>query len=175
MKIYLVRHGQSATRQAGLTEQEIQTPLSENGLKQAEFVAGRLSGLGIDLVYSSPYLRAKDTAEVIARKIGKPIEYWGELIEADSSKENFGELNQRSKKILEHLISNHKNQVILCVSHATMIEVIIAKMIFGENLSDEIMTAVKQHFGTTNTGISICEFTEKEGWMLLTFNDSSHL
>ena len=174
MKLYLVRHGETDANRLGLS-QSPKTPLSEDGLKQAKIVARRLAGIKIDIIYSSTYLRAKRTAEVISKEIDEPIEYWGKLIEAGSSEENFKGLNRRAEKILEHLISHHRDQSVLCVSHATMIEAIIAKLVFGENLSDKIMSDIKRHFGTTNTGISICEFTEKNGWILNTFNDSSHL
>ncbi len=174
MKIYLIRHGESVANKGGLS-QTSETLLSEQGIKQAKDVAKRLTRLKIDLIYSSTHLRAKQTAEIISKKIKKPIEYWENLIETDAFKENFDELNKRLEKVLEHLISHHKNQSVLSISHATMIEAIIAKMIFGENLSGQIMASIKKHFGTANTGISICEFTERDGWVLHTFNDSSHL
>ncbi len=174
MKIYLIRHGESTANKAGI-DQSSGTLLSEHGSEQAKNIAERLSKLKIDLIYSSPYLRTKQTVEIISDKIKKSIEYWEDLIEVDLPKETFDEINKRSKKVLDHLISHHKNQTVLCVSHATMIEAIIAKMIFGEDLSEQIMASIKKHFGTTNTGISICEFTEKDGWILHTFNDSIHL
>ena len=174
MKVYLIRHGESTGNKYGL-EQFSASTLSSHGIKQAETVSERLANIKIDIIYSSTYLRTKQTAEIISQKIKKPIEYWEELLEINSLKENFDDQNQRSKKVLEHLIFHHKNQSVICVSHATMIEAIIAKMIFGESLSEQIMLAIKKHFGTTNTGISICEFTEKDGWVLHAFNDSSHL
>lgn len=174
MILYLIRHGESIANKDGL-DQSSGTTLSKCGKEQAKNIAKRLKNVEIDFIYSSTHLRTRQTAETISKKIKKPIEYWGDLVEADSSTEDFNNLNQRAKKILENLIFRHKNQPVLCVSHASMIEAIIAKMVFGENLSEEIMAAIKKHFGTTNTGISICEFTEKNGWVLHTFNDSSHL
>ncbi len=174
MKIYLVRHAESLKNKEGL-DRTAETPLSVKGVEQAEFVARRLANIKIDVIYSSSYQRARQTAEVISKTIGKPIEYWDHLIEVNTQKETFEELNKRSEAILNHLLAHHKDQDVLCVSHASMIETIIAKMIFGENLSLQIMLDIKNHTGTTNTGISICEFTKKGGWDLLTFNDSSHL
>lgn len=174
MKVFLIRHGES-TANKRVPNQSSRTTLSKHGIEQAKNVAEKLANIKIGIIYSSTHLRAKQTAEIISQKIKKPIEYWEELLEINSLKENFDDQNQRSKKVLEHLIFHHKNQSVICVSHATMIEAIIAKMIFGESLSGQIMLAIKKHFGTTNTGISICEFTEKDGWVLHTFNDSSHL
>jgi len=174
MTIYLIRHGESIANKERL-DQSSETILSEYGKEQVKNVTERLRNIKIDVIYCSTHLRAKQTAEIISKKIKKPVEYWDNLVETDSLTESFDNLNQRTKKILKRLISCHKNQSVLCVSHASMIEAIIAKMIFGKDLSKEIISAIKQHFGTTNTGISICEFTEKNGWTLQTFNDSSHL
>lgn len=171
MIVYFVRHAERL--KAG--ERSPESPLTENGFRQGELVGERIKKVQIDVIYSSSYTRAKQTAEVISKIINKPIELWDHLIEADSEKETFNELNSRSKAILEHLLSHHRNESVLCVSHASMIETIIAKMVFGDNLSAEILNDLRKHFGTTNTGVSICEFTEKDGWTLKTFNDSSHL
>ena len=174
MQVYFVRHAESLANKAGL-DRTSETPLSENGLKQARIVAKRLANLKIDLVYSSTLVRAKQTAGVISKKIKTPIEDWDHLIEANTHPEGFSDLNLRSKNILDHLLSHHRDQVVVCVSHATMIETIIAKMIFGDHLSPQIIQDIRKHFGTTNTGISLCEFTENDGWVLQSFNDSSHL
>lgn len=173
MKVYFVRHGESTAKRAGL-EQTPETPLSAEGQKQAEAVAKRLADIKIDSVYSSTHLRAKETAEIISKNIGVSVEQWSHLVEADGG-EAFDELNKRAEKILEHLISHHKDQTVVCVSHATMIEAIVAKMVFGGDLSPAIMAHIKAHFGTTNTGISIAEFDHKSGWTLLSFNDFGHL
>ena len=174
MIVYLIRHAESLKNKDGL-DRTSETPLSENGHKQAELMAKRINEVQIDIIYSSSYLRARQTAEIVSKKINKPIEMWDHLIEADSEKETFSQMNTRAEAILKHLEEHHKGQSVLCISHASMIEKIIAKIVFGANLTPEIVEDVRLHFGTTNTGVSICEFSEKEGWSLKTFNDSSHL
>ena len=172
--VYLIRHAESLKNKDGL-DRTTETPLSENGSKQAETVAKRIENIKIDIIYSSSYQRARQTAEIISKKNNTPIELWEHLIEANTQKETFEELNSRSGAILDHLLTHHRNQSVLCISHASMIETIIAKMVFGDKLSSSIMQDIRKHFGTTNTGISICEYTENDGWVLHTFNDSSHL
>lgn len=174
MKLYLIRHGESAAKKKRL-EQTSETPLSDRGQKQAEAVAERFKNIKIDSIYSSAHLRARQTAEIISQKTGVSVEYWEHLAETNTSEETFDELNERTKKVLEHLISHHKDQNVVCVSHATMIEAIIDKMIFGADLTSEIMAHIKKHLGTVNTGVSITEFTEKDGWILVAFNDFGHL
>lgn len=67
--LYFVRHGQS---QANL-EKNIATfdsPLTEIGISQAKDTAKKLIGFKIDTIFSSPMLRAKQTAEAIAESLG---------------------------------------------------------------------------------------------------------
>lgn len=74
MKLYLVRHGESEANLKDLYHFP-DTPLSQEGLKQSEKIAQRVSKLPIDLIYSSDFLRAQQTAMAISEKIGKEIEY----------------------------------------------------------------------------------------------------
>jgi probable phosphoglycerate mutase len=74
----LIRHGQSTTNQnPDLMGQEGNTPLSENGVKQAEKLGVRLaqltsSGYGFTHVFSSPYIRALDTCRIATKDIYIP-------------------------------------------------------------------------------------------------------
>lgn len=65
MEIYLIRHGIAEERQNGLDHPERQ--LTKEGRKKAEKVAQRLGELqiGFDLVLTSPYARAQQTAQII--------------------------------------------------------------------------------------------------------------
>lgn len=72
--LYFVRHGLSQLniegKFAGITE----TPLSEEGKKQASQTGKNAKNLGIDHIISSPLSRAYDTAKIIAKEIDYPIE-----------------------------------------------------------------------------------------------------
>jgi len=74
-EIILVRHGETAWNVAEVFRGRIDVELNETGLKQAELLAGYLSSVRIDAVYSSPLKRALRTAEVIAdrKKLGVKI------------------------------------------------------------------------------------------------------
>ena len=65
--IYLIRHALSAG-------QEPDAPLTPQGRAQAERLAGRLDGLGIEAVISSPYARAEETALPFCRAAGLQLE-----------------------------------------------------------------------------------------------------
>lgn len=64
MKVYFVRHGQ--TKYNVLQEHQPEDAgLSELGIKQAEILAKRFSKIPIDIIYSSPMKRVKQTVEII--------------------------------------------------------------------------------------------------------------
>ena len=73
--IYLVRHGQTDWNiEKKHTQGHTDIPLNENGKKQAEQLAQSISNLKIDKIISSDLLRAKETAEIINKKLYKIIE-----------------------------------------------------------------------------------------------------
>jgi broad specificity phosphatase PhoE len=66
VKLYLVRHGQSAGNLAGRMTGWSEHPLTALGTTQARRVAARLAPLGPMAVYASDLPRALDTARLIA-------------------------------------------------------------------------------------------------------------
>ncbi|MBI3589170.1 MAG: histidine phosphatase family protein [Candidatus Liptonbacteria bacterium] len=72
--VYFVRHGQSADNVAPVF-QSPDSPLNEKGRKQADSIAQRVSKLSFDVLVASPFERAKQTAETIAKATGKQPEY----------------------------------------------------------------------------------------------------
>jgi broad specificity phosphatase PhoE len=71
--IYLIRHGETAYNAKRIL-QTPEVPLSQTGVEQAERLAARLAGAGIRRVLSSDLLRARMTAEPLARAAGAPLE-----------------------------------------------------------------------------------------------------
>lgn len=65
--IYIVRHGES-THNAGIFkgEKPHEIPLTETGKKQAKTIAQKLKHIHFDVIFSSHYVRAKETAKIIA-------------------------------------------------------------------------------------------------------------
>ena len=72
-KLFLVRHGQSAGNAEGRFGGHSATPLSELGQEQARLTANALAKENINAVYSSDLLRAVQTAEPLAKKLGLEI------------------------------------------------------------------------------------------------------
>lgn len=67
-RIYLVRHGQTAKNKERLLQGRSNLPLNETGIRQAETVRDyfRANDIHFDRVYSSPLIRAVQTARIIA-------------------------------------------------------------------------------------------------------------
>jgi broad specificity phosphatase PhoE len=67
--IWLLRHGQTtANAQEVIQGPRIDAPLSDLGLRQAASLGEALAHRPIEVVYSSPLVRARDTAEALVRR-----------------------------------------------------------------------------------------------------------
>jgi phosphohistidine phosphatase len=68
MKLYLVRHAIAVDEGTSDYESDSQRPLTDKGRKKMRQIAKGLRNLGVefDLILSSPYVRARETAEILA-------------------------------------------------------------------------------------------------------------
>ena len=64
--IYIIRHGQTELNSRHVLQGRSDLPLNEKGIEQAEEAAGVLREVRFHKVYSSPLIRAVQTAEIIA-------------------------------------------------------------------------------------------------------------
>lgn len=101
INVYLIRHGESTANANGLDQigQEIDTPLSEKGVSQANFLGHRFRNQKIefDKMFSSTYLRARTTADIV-RKI---VSYKSELSLTDTLVEyNPGDWKGKHRSII---------------------------------------------------------------------------
>lgn len=73
-RLYFVRHAENrANVERLMSWRAIDYPLTELGELQADAVAGWFMGRAVEAVYTSPLLRARQTAERIASVVGAPI------------------------------------------------------------------------------------------------------
>jgi broad specificity phosphatase PhoE len=68
--LYLVRHGETEWNRKNLCMGQLDIPLNDLGVRQAERLAERLSKITIDALYTSDLSRASQTAQMIAQKTG---------------------------------------------------------------------------------------------------------
>ena len=64
--IYIIRHGQTELNSKQVLQGRSDHPLNENGAAQAEAAASLLADVRFDRVYSSPLIRAVQTARIVA-------------------------------------------------------------------------------------------------------------
>ncbi len=74
MNLYFVRHGETEYNALNISQGE-DTELSGTGIAQSKALARRFSKINIDLIYSSPMKRAKQTAKIINKSLKKDILY----------------------------------------------------------------------------------------------------
>ena len=79
---HLLRHGEPAIF-GRLNGRLPGVGLSEKGRTEAATQAGRLAGEKIEAIYSSPLQRTRETAEIVAERLGLPIRYREDVIEID--------------------------------------------------------------------------------------------
>ncbi|MFW5747064.1 MAG: histidine phosphatase family protein [Nanoarchaeota archaeon] len=93
MKIYLIRHGQSTSDIENRYGGSYDDDLTDVGRQQAAACANELSQCGIEKLYSSPFKRARQTAEIIGEKLGQDIINVPDMRERD----NYGVLTGMRK------------------------------------------------------------------------------
>ncbi len=64
--IYIVRHGKTSWNDIGRNQGRTDIDLNEEGIKQANIVKDKLTGIYFDKVISSPLKRAYKTAQIIS-------------------------------------------------------------------------------------------------------------
>jgi len=152
--MYLVRHGQTDWNVSGRVQGQNKVCLNGVGKQQAAEVAQLFKRVHLDVVYSSPVLRAMQTAQVIANKVVPAPEFRereiGELaglvkeeilakfptIRRDQDKkgidwtppgsgETLREFQKRCIKGFQDLVQKNQGKKVLVVSHGGVIKSIV--------------------------------------------------
>ena len=143
--LYFVRHGESVANVQRVFAGQMDTPLTEKGRKQAQAAGKDARGQHFDLIVSSPLVRAHETAQIIAREIGYPLENiivndvfkehyigdlsgksWDEYDEFDpriTNMESLDELKARAAKGLEFLRGLSADTILL-VGHGSFVRLL---------------------------------------------------
>jgi len=84
--LVLLRHGESVGNAEGYHQGQSDFPLSDTGRLQTQALANRwhTENVTFDHLISSPLLRARETAEIIASAINLPIEFKPDWMERDA-------------------------------------------------------------------------------------------
>ena len=84
MKLYFVRHGESEANVLHvISNRGLSYGLTDLGRQQAQALAESLAGVGVTHIYTSPLLRAEQTAYILAEALALPYESTEALREFD--------------------------------------------------------------------------------------------
>lgn len=101
--IYIIRHGKTDQNQANVLQGRSNYPLNKVGKKEAEIAAEKLKKVKFSYVFSSPLIRAIQTAEIVAGNVNPIID--DRLIEMDYGPYEGADLSNPSKE-LKHFFSD---------------------------------------------------------------------
>lgn len=187
--IGFVRHGVTAWNKEGRAQGSSDIPLDEEGIQMAEHVANRLAAEHWDVIYTSHLLRAKKTAEIIAKK--KPtveffvddrlrelgggqvegtteaerIEKWGESWrDLDLGFELHEDLIARGMAFIEDVKIKHPNQRVLVVSHGSFIRRLVRELVVDDDYNSSL----------GNTSVTVVKFQDEVNYCEL-YNCMEHL
>ena len=154
--LILVRHGQTDENVSGRISGQGPAPLNVRGLEQAQAAAEVLTCLGVTHVFSSPVVRARQTADVLAERLQLELEELPDLREVgygDWEGKHFGEVRhhpvaqqvfnnpmeavfpngeslpdvqRRGVQVTEFVHQTHPQGVVVLVSHGDLIRMTLA-------------------------------------------------
>jgi len=112
MNLYVLRHGVAVERGAPDFANDSERPLTAEGEKQLRQIATAMKKMDLqfDLILSSPFLRAKQTAEIVAKnlKLKKRLRFFDELKPDGGVKNLLRQLNELKPAPENILIVGHE-------------------------------------------------------------------
>ena len=122
MRIYFLRHGIAEERGTGKPDSERQ--LTAEGIQKLKAGAKYFEALGVEpaVVYTSPLIRAHQTAEIVAKHLACPMEIKREL------SPGFDNMD------LGNLLRDHRDEAIMVVGHEPDFSYTINRIISGGDI-----------------------------------------
>jgi phosphohistidine phosphatase len=126
MNLYILRHGLAVERGTPGYARDSERPLTPKGERKVWRIAEAMEALelGFDLILSSPYVRARQSAEIVAEafKAGRKLELCDHLTPEGSARELVGYL------------SGHKPRPdnVLLVGHEPCLSELISLLLAGD-------------------------------------------
>ncbi|MSU55679.1 MAG: histidine phosphatase family protein [Candidatus Taylorbacteria bacterium] len=107
MNIFIIRHGETELNALGL-KQGPEGSLSEHGRKQMALATAQLKDIKFSKIICSPYLRTKESAEILSQAISAPLEYSDLFKERKNPTEIIGthKESQEQKDIMDLIVAN---------------------------------------------------------------------
>ncbi len=191
-EIYLIRHGETEWNRLGRTQGGSDIPLNEAGRHQAMETGRALSRLfryekGVGAIYSSPLLRAWETAEIISSSSGLDLRkiilepriverHYGsaEGLFISERAAKFGDRNaipdaepwesvmERGVAVMHQIRQDHPRERILVVAHGGLINSVLSVLTDGEY--------THKSGPLKNAGVTIIAANGKDHWQVILHN-----
>ncbi|MFD9627177.1 histidine phosphatase family protein [Peribacillus muralis] len=185
--ICLVRHGQTDWNAQGKLQGQTDIPLNGLGKIQARQCGEFLMKENWDVIITSPLIRARETADIIALNINVPVIEKIEFIEknfgaaegltaekreaafkdkAYPGQESEQSLTSRLMKGLQEIQEEYPERKVILVAHGAVIHFILRLMSNQSIVSNEMRLS--------NACLSTIRF-EVDSWIIKDFNQINHL
>jgi phosphohistidine phosphatase len=121
MEIYILRHGIAVERGSPGYKKDSERPLTKEGEDKMSQIAKAILAMDLkfDVIFSSPYVRAADTARIVAEQLDEDVTFTDHLTPDGNPLEVIGEINDA------------KGQRILLVGHEPFLSGLISLLITG--------------------------------------------
>lgn len=148
---FILRHGEARSNKERFVSswpEKVHNPLTDKGRKKIERISEKLKKQKIDIIFSSDLLRTKQSAEIIAKKIGLKINFdknlreidmgiynakkeqsWNDFFKTNFKRfvrrpkngENYRDVKKRVTKFIKQINQRYKNKKILIISHGCVL------------------------------------------------------
>jgi len=202
MRLYIVRHGQTAWNKEFRFQGSSDIPLDDVGKDQAYRVSKMLAYYKVSKIYASPLIRANTTAQIIQKKVNVPISYdpglqevklgeWEGLTVKEINKEYSKEFliweNEPTKQVglgvetyydLQNRAVNTVENI--CKKESENLIIVTHGAWMRALLCNVLNISLENRLGfeITNTGLTILEriqIKDDHKFVVLTLNDITHL
>jgi probable phosphoglycerate mutase len=195
--LYLIRHARSTWNAARRMQGQADLPLDELGQRQAQALSQRFAEIEIDVIYSSPLVRAAATAEAIAQAKRLTVKFDDRLMErhmgdwtgltgdeanqqypdlwptnnwrlnGPPNGETYAALTSRAQAAFAAILADEAGKRVAVVSHGGLLNAYLLGL-FGLSPQSPI------HFHAENTAITHVIF-EQDAVHIMSFGDDRHL
>jgi broad specificity phosphatase PhoE len=170
---YFLRHGQTNWNVEGRFQGHTDIPLDEVGVSQAHQAAEALGAHRLDVIIASPLIRALQTAQIVAKRLDKPL-----VLDADLKERHFGafeglvvnevkrqfglqpherlvrhlpadaeqwhETGARTVRVIGKWLDRHPDSAVLFVAHSGLFDA-LHELIFGSRIEPRHVPYLWRH------------------------------
>ncbi len=134
MKLFLLRHGESEGNKDNKFRGRTDFPLTNNGREQAYSAGEYLKHKNIDIIFSSPLIRAKETAKIVGNILNKQI-----IIEESFNNIKLGEWEGKTKEFIKN---NYPNEWDIWISNPEKLK--LKNMETLENIKNRALKKINE-------------------------------